>query len=170
MTRTGLMLALSLTVACGDKDDESTDSGGADGTDAADAGDGGDGSDAADAGDGGDGTTSETPYIDSGRVICVPPTSGPEAIVLELTAADPQGPDTLRSFADGHPGLWRASGGGIFFEDIPLSCDPTGWCTASVRSEDHGISCAEGPSINFEVNLYDEDGNESGWTSVAWEG
>jgi hypothetical protein len=161
-----LLLALGLTgltlTACGDKDDDSGTGDETDGTtDGADgAADGADG-----ASDGADGTSSAAPSIDEGRVVCVPPTSGPEAIVVEVQVGDPQGADTLAS------GTFKATNGGtVLFDDVALVCSPTGACTASIRSEDYGTSCADGPSVTWEVEMVDEDGNSSGWVSVAWEG
>ena len=150
---------LTLT-ACGDKDD---DTGTTDGTDAGDGTDGADGADGTT--DGADGTTSDAPSIDSGRVVCVPPTSGPEAIIVELAASDPQGADTLAT------GTFKATNGGtVLFDDVGLVCSPTGACTASIRSEDYGTSCADGPAVTWEVELTDEDANTSGWVAVTWEG
>ena len=160
MTRTTtLLLALGLTLAaCGDKDDDDT----AGDTASADGADGTDGTDGT--ADGTDGTTSDAPSVESGRVVCIPATSGPEAIVVEAQGADPQGADTLAA------GTWRASNGGtVLFEDVALVCSPSAACTASIRSEDYGTSCEEGPSLTWEVELVDEDGNSSGWVAVNWE-
>lgn len=152
-----LTLGLALTVACGDKDEDSAATGTTDGTDGADGSDG-----TADGTDGSDGTESEAPFVESGRVVCVPPASGPEAIVVEVQANDPQGPDTLGASFFGCDGV---------FDDVGLVCNPTtGACTASIRSEDYGVACADGGSLTWQVNLVDEDGNESGWTTIDWEG
>ena len=159
--RTALFaLCLTLAAGCGDKE-EPSDSGtsGADGTAADGADGGGDGTDGTS--DGADGTASEAPLVESGRVVCVPPTSGPEAIVVEVQANDPQGADTLGASFFACDGV---------FDDVALVCSPTGACTASIRSEDYGVSCAEGDGYTWQVNLVDEDGNESGWQTLEWDG
>lgn len=158
MKKWTLLALMSLTVACGDKDDgeggeedsaseSDTDSGGASG---------GDGS-----------TAGPEPVILEADAWCYTPGGSVEGDFWGLKAMveDPQGADTM-------PGLQAeavrvdSSGGGTL-TTMAMVCDSLGTCTGSDSVANLGFGCGSADAQTFVFTITDEDGNASEAVSVV---
>ncbi len=82
--------------------------------------------------------------------------------IVQCTADDPQGADTLAEFSDEwkHAVTVRTTEGSEI-ASYELICDGDGDCTGTFYQDDHGVSCASASSYIFAFVVYDQDGNAS---------
>jgi len=108
------------------------------------------------------------PTIQTGTWQCAGGDAGPDQIIVQVEADDPQGDETLDPFG-GIVELYQGSGS--LDEAYEMICNDDGSCSGSFDANDAGVSqCGNGklPSRVGKATVTDEDGNISEPCTLTW--
>ena len=96
-----------------------------------------------------------TPYMINGEVSCLG--EGDLTWAFRVTAADAQGPQTIRPLQD--IAAFTVTGQSELFRKPNLACNNDGTCLGSLREDLAGILCERHEDYFFRVYLMDVDEN-----------
>lgn len=110
-----------------------------------------------------DADADNAPYIVSADAYCTEHTTGKTFWLWEAScvADDPQGTDTIPSFAPDGNVLTVLNQTGTAIHTSVMACDSDGNCSTYFTQDESGAVCAQASSYTLRFQVVDEDGNVS---------
>ena len=111
-------------------------------------------------------TDDVSPSILSGTIRCAPPLQDdqPPFLYMSITATDPQGDFTLKTFGGGNMfKAYLAANDQESASDPAITCsaDTAGQCEGSISGDQIGVACGTMNNFYFTAIVADDDGNTS---------